>query len=59
MSHWSYENGRLFARNEDGDVEGTWAVDKGLGQPLADLLNQSLELSDELLKKAATKPPNK
>lgn len=46
---WTFEGGRLVARNQAGAALGTWLADETLGRPLAELLNQLPGLSRLLL----------
>lgn len=46
---WTYEDGHLAARNEDGDLIRMWSVDKDVGSGLALLLSQAGDLSRLLL----------
>ena len=46
---WTYDDGHLVARNEDGDLVRKWSADEGMGGALAMLLNQAGDLSRLLL----------
>ena len=46
---WTFEGGRLVARNLAGAVLWAWLADEAMGRPLADLLNHSQSLSRLLL----------
>lgn len=46
---WTFEGGRLVARNLAGAVLWAWLADEAMGRPLADLLNHSQDLSRLLL----------
>lgn len=46
---WTFESGRLEARNEAGEVLRWWLADEAMGRPLAGLLNQAHSLSRLLL----------
>lgn len=46
---WTFEGGRLVARNQTGAVLWAWVADEAMGRPLADLLNHSQDLSRLLL----------
>lgn len=46
---WTFEGGRLVARNLAGAVLWAWLADEAMGRPLADLLNHAQGLSRLLL----------
>lgn len=46
---WTFEAGRLQARNEGGKLLRWWVADESTGQSLAGLLNQTHSLSQLLL----------
>ena len=46
---WTFEGGRLVARNLAGAVLWAWLTDEAMGRPLADLLNHAQGLSRLLL----------
>jgi len=44
-AYWTFESGRLVARNEAGATLRWWLADDAMGQALAMLLNQANDLS--------------
>ncbi len=46
---WTFEGGRLEARDEAGELLRWWLADEAMGRPLAGLLNQAHSLSRQLL----------
>lgn len=49
MVMWTFENGRLTARDGAGKVLRWWIADEGIGRGLASLLNQAQSLGRLLL----------
>lgn len=50
--HWSFENGRLVARNELQQLLWSALAEEQIGMELAVLLNRAPRLSQELLRSA-------
>lgn len=46
---WMFEDGRLEARDEAGELLRSWLADEAMGRPLAGLLNQAHSMSQLLL----------
>lgn len=46
---WTFESGRLVARNLAGAELGAWLATEAIGRPLASVLNLAHELGDLLL----------
>lgn len=42
---WTYDDGHLVARNDDGDLMRKWSADEGMGRGLVVLLNHGRDLS--------------
>lgn len=49
MTHWTFEDGRLVARDEAGALLWAWLAEDAIGRPLAALLNQAPALSLAIL----------